>query len=614
MVELSISDLYEHIDRHELWGNSFVFDPNLLKWVELNELELFKRLGLSFKNSPEKFKKPKRVPAAKQSKVDPTQNIQEMETHYLDDYISVFQSQIDKLLENNLKLVDENINFKVKNTETKAEVEMLRFQTKLEVQKLTSENESLRDQLQDHIQMLETQRAELRELKAEYQDKLEEQHQKLTSIIKSQSELVDKNSDLSEHYHRKELQLKELGERYEEAKDEAAKLKSKLEANMAKREADLIAELEEFKTKYKTDIDKINQESVAQIEDIKAQNAERIKELEVKLELRERQLKNNTAGVKVVEKIVEKKVFDDQEMQKFKAEMEAQLAAKDKRIKELINKQKVIANKYKEDFSKAQSAFENYQSVIHQQKQKELALNENFEQVKSDLALERSKAQRLEQLMNQQDALNEIADEKVKVQDDFVAFKELGKLFEISNAKHWEIRSDVYKDTKFTLTQMRELIENDEIDGETFVKREGKWWKKAKEVHELFLELREREEKGEIRYYIERQSLRVPCGDKVEILTERSEFAGVCINLSTGGCLISVQDLNTNIFKESQEITIVFMSESLLFEFEIIGTIRNVDVRDKTLGIQFVDITDEEFDTIAFYIDSFADKLEQEAA
>ncbi len=479
---------------------------------------------------------------------------------------------------------------------------------------VTSENESLRDQLQDHIQMLETQRAELRELKAEYQDKLEEQHQKLTSIIKSQSELVDKNSDLSEHYHRKELQLKELGERYEQAKDEAAKLKSKLEANMAKREADLIAELEEFKTKYKTDIDKINQESVAQIEEIKAQNAERIKELEVKLELRERQLKNNTAGVKVVEKIVEKKVFDDQEMQKFKAEMEAQLAAKDKRIKELLSKQKVIANKYKEDFSKAQSAFENYQSVIHKQKQKELALNENFEQVKSDLALERSKAQRLEQLMNQQDALNEIADEKVKVQDDFVAFKELGKLFEISNAKHWEIRSDVYKDTKFTLTQMRELIENDEIDGETFVKREGKWWKKAKEVHELFLELREREEKGEIRYYIERQSLRVPCGDKVEILTERSEFAGVCINLSTGGCLISVQDLNTNIFKESQEITIVFMSESLLFEFEIIGTIRNVDVRDKTLGIQFVDITDEEFDTIAFYIDSFADKLEQEAA
>ena len=56
------------------------------------------------------------------------------------------------------------------------------------------------------------------------------------------------------------------------------------------------------------------------------------------------------------------------------------------------------------------------------------------------------------------------------------------------------------------------------------------------------------------------------------------------------------------------------MSESLLFEFEIVGTIRNVDATDKTLGLQFDGISDEEFDTIAFYIDGFADKLEEEAA
>lgn len=592
MEELSISDLYAAIDKRELWGNSYVFDPNEMKWVTLNEITLFKKLGMSFKNSSDNFKKPKRIPAAQQSKsIDPETNLKEMETHYLEDYISVFQTQIDKLLENNLKLVDENIAFQVKNSENKAEFELLKFQSKLEVQKLTHECESLKNDLKDHIKLVEEQRKEIRRLRTDYQAKQEEQHNQLTELFSAQTELMEKNNKLSEQYQTKNKNLEMVQEEL---------YKSKKDSKMI---------IESWKEKYRKDFKALKNEwekerksMASQLESMQSQYKAEVKELEMKLEIEKHKNKGKTS---------------DADTSRF----ESIIQEKDKKIKELQNKQKLIATKYKEDFSKAQKTFESYQSVIHKQKQKEqdlstnvIQLNHNLEQVKGDLELERSKAHRLELLMNQQESLNEIADEKVKVQDEFVAFKELGKLFEISNAKHWEIRADIYKDMKFTLKQMREMINQGELDEESFVRREGKWWKKAKEVHELFLELREREENGETRYYIERQSLRVPCGDKVEIETEKAKFTGVCINISTGGSLIHVPDMNTYSFKMGDEVTVAFVSESLLFEFEIVGTIRNVDATDKTLGLQFDGISDEEFDTIAFYIDGFADKLEEEAA
>ena len=530
MEELSISDLYTAIDKRELWGNSYVFDPNEMKWVTLNEITLFKKLGMSFKNSTEEFKKPKRIPAAQQSKnIDPETNLKEMETHYLEDYISVFQTQIDKLLENNLKLVDENIAFQVKNSENKAEFELLKFQNKLEVQKLTHECESLRNDLKDHIELVEEQRKEIRKLRADYQAKQEEQHNQLTELFSAQSELMEKNNNLSEQYQTKNKNLEMIQEELENSKKKSKSI------------------IETWKEKYRKDFKALKNEwekerksMTSQMESMQTKFQAEVKELEMQLEIEKHKNKGKSADIDT-------------------SHLESIIQEKDKKIRELQSKQKLIATKYKEDFTKAQKTFESYQNVIHKQKQKEqdlstnvIQLNNNLEQVKGDLEVERSKANRLELLMNQQESLNEIADEKVKVQDEFVAFKELGKLFEISNAKHWEIRADIYKNMKFTLKQMREMINQGELDEESFVRREGKWWKKAKEVHELFLELREREENGETQYYIERQSLRVPCGDKVEIETPNAKFTGVCINISTGGSLIQVADMNTYSFKKGE--------------------------------------------------------------
>lgn len=620
-----------------------------MKWITLNEIPLFKKLGLSFKTSTEKFKKPKRIPSAQQkTEVNPEINLKEMQSHYLEDYISVFQSQIDKLLENNLALVDENIAFKVKNSETKADYEMLKFQNQLEVQKLNNECESLRKDLSDHVEMVSDQREELRKLRVEYQTKLEDQHEQLTKLFSIQSDLMEKNNRLSEQYTIKNNALEEVQVEFEAAKKEARDLKKTLEGSLADRENELLNQVKSWKHKYKTDFTALKlkyegelkalrsqleseislltqkheselkaeqTKSSEQLESIMKTHQEQIKEMDVKLELQSHKLKKSpTSDDSKWKALVEEK-------EKALQAKDLALKEKDQKIQELLGRQREFASKYKQDFTKAQKTFESYQNVIHKQKQKEqdlssnvIQLNQNLKKVQDDLELERSKAHRLELLMNQQEALHEIADEKIKVQDEFVAFKELGKLFEISNAQHWEIRADIYQGTRFTLKQMREMIDQGEIDEESFVRREGKWWKKAKEVHELFLELREREENGEILYYIERQSLRVPCGDKVEVVTDKAEFEGVCINISTGGCLIQVLDMNTYAFKKGDEITIAFVSESLLFEFEIVGTIRNVDFNDKTLGLQFEDITDEEFDTIAFYIDGFADKVEEEAA
>lgn len=604
------------MDNKELWGNSYVFDPGVMKWVVLNELSLFKRLGLSFKLSEEEFQVPKRVPAQTQQKESPTENLQNMETHYLDDYITIFQNQIDKLLDNNLKLVDENIKFKVEKNETKAEYEMLKFQTNLAVQTLENENRSLQNQVADQTETIESQRAELREIKSNYQDQLEEQHEKLNELFEIQKDLSLKVHELTQSVSNKEKLIIKLEDHIsslqkekhdlekssaEKYNEETGKLSQSLKASEEKYESQIL----EMKENHQKELHELAQKHAQDVEATMEQFQEQIKHLKMEIEVKDHQIQTG------------KMVKSPEDGEKIKSI----IAEKDKKIHSLIEKQNLIKNKYKEDFEKAQKTFHNYKQVIDRQKKKQqdlnsnvIQLNDNLKKVQHDLEHEKIKSQRLETLMEQQANLNEIADEKAKVQDEFVVFKELGKLFEISNAPHWEVRNDEYKGKMFSLKEVRDFIEDEVITPDTFVKREGKWWKKAKEVHELFLELREKEENGELHYYIERQSLRVPCGDKVDVLTDDAEFEGICINISTGGCLIQIQDLNNIAFKNDDEITIVFKSESLLFEFEIIGTIRNVDQNDKTLGIQFFDITDEEFDTIAFYIDSFADKLEEEAA
>lgn len=596
-----------------------------MEWCLLNELTLFKRLDLKFPVSSVEFLKPKRIPAQAQTQDSPEENLHNMESHYLEDYVAIFQNQIDKLLDNNMGLVDENIKLKVEKNETKAEYEMLKFQRNLEVQKLAHENKSLNQQLADQDQLVEKQREELRKIKLSHHEQVEEQSQKLNELFEMQKDLSVKIHELSQNVANKEKLIIKLEERISQLQKQNKEQKTKytqefdeMQSSYEGKIKQLINNYEVSLSEMKTDKEKqvleLTQNHSLEMEATLTNYQEQVKQLKLELELKNHQSQKQ-GGVASASQV------DEEEIKRI-------IAEKDKRINQLLSTQEKIKTKYKEDFEKAQKTFENYKQVINVQKSKEkqfrakeeelnnnvIQLNNNLRQANDDLEQERIKSQRLELLMEQQAVLNEIADEKIKVQDEFVAFKELGKLFEISNAPHWEVRHDSYKDEKFTLKELREMLSENKISQETFVKREGKWWKKAKEVHELFLELREKVEGGKTRYYIERQSLRVPCGDKVDVLTDKAEFSGACVNISTGGCLILVPELNKHAFKEDHEITIVFKSESLLFEFEIVGTIRNVDEKDKSLGIQFVDITDEEYDTISFYIDSFVDKVEEEAA
>ena len=93
--------------------------------------------------------------------------------------------------------------------------------------------------------------------------------------------------------------------------------------------------------------------------------------------------------------------------------------------------------------------------------------------------------------------------------------KQLGKVFEVSNESLWEVKSELYKNQKFKLTELLALYKNFRVEAETFVRKEGKWWKKVKEVPELNMDLITYEEDGEERCFIERKSVNLRTANHV---------------------------------------------------------------------------------------------------
>ncbi|MBD64615.1 MAG: hypothetical protein CME62_05385 [Halobacteriovoraceae bacterium] len=543
LKELSVSELHQLIEDQVIYGNSYVYETLSKQWMPLNELPVFKALGMSFPQTSEKQVPPERSPIKMKTQVGHVLTDQSSfvsdDTH-LQDYVKVFQTQFDILLDKNLELVDENIKLKVSKNELITQNEVTKLDYESKYQKQSKEIDVLTNKIEDgeaHIQSLLAENKIL--------------HEKINS---SHREVNLKLEHSFQEYKELEHTLKLKNDKIEELQVEIENLLSDLK-------------------KEHLDKEKLN----AEVENLREKN-------------------------KILEQ--DEKYIAGQD--KIKTQYNQIIAKKNEKIHLLLQQNEKIKDKFSEESKQVKSQFEQYQFSLKAEQEKVKKLN-------VVVLEERKKAQELEKLLEDQKSLEKkiASDQSSPLRND----KSVGKVVEINNNAIWEVRGlESAQDKKFTFLELKDLILSKEVDNNTFVRQESKWWKKIKDCPEFKINYFTKTVAGETKVFIERQNIRIPTHFRVTLTTEKAEFTGLCINLSKGGCFIEVNEFNAYDLRAEDEV--VLKSESELFiekGFSLKALIKAVIPEERGLGLQFIELNDSQTQALEDQVSHFLDLLDEAA-
>lgn len=564
-------ELNELIDKKELFGDSWVYDCAGSEWYLLNNLSIYKKFNLKFDISGKQLPKPQNTPVKEDKVYHPTQDVNELEQVFVQDYIKLFQRQFDELLEKNLKLVNENVMLKSQMNEVKSENEIYKLETKSYNDKIEKEKYLVEMKLNDYQGLTEDLLKENQILTEQVNKTHKETNEKLERYIKE-------NKFLNKEIEKKNKKIDELRQNIGDAEAQLDVVSEDLVFSHQK-----LDELKENHLKYEEEI-------IEKIEHVRENHESEIAVLLGKID----ELTNGK---------------DE--------DFNLMIQKKNDTINKLLNQNEKIKEKFKSEAQVVKKRFSDYKKVIAKERTLVKSLNDKNQQLNVVLLEEKRKAQKLEDLLEQQKQIESIQDiqfEPGQVINEEIQKKQhqnIGKLFEINNEKIWEIRGE--KDY-CTYLELRAKFENEEITEKTFVRKKSQWWKKVKDHSELFLEYLIKDMNGKKKVYIERKSMRAPVDLRIEFSTEaENHFTGKCLNISQGGCYLSVKDFVLYDLPKETEIKLEFIDDMLSQTFEVKAKIMSVNEEEKGLGIQFIDIEENHTKLIKGIIDDFLSELDQAA-
>ena len=130
-----------------------------------------------------------------------------------------------------------------------------------------------------------------------------------------------------------------------------------------------------------------------------------------------------------------------------------------------------------------------------------------------------------------------------------------GKRFELDDSRIWKINHPQLSNKLFTIFELKEFIENYNIDREINVKSLGRSWKKISKTLELNTHIIVEEIDGVQKYFIERKNVRVPTYNRVQVMSDNQIADATCIDVSQGGCFLEFPRL-PGFIKNEQEIAL----------------------------------------------------------
>lgn len=281
------------------------------------------------------------------------------------------------------------------------------------------------------------------------------------------------------------------------------------------------------------------------------------------------------------------------------------LAKKQKNIiKKLNNFKNEAIKKYGDRVQNINSQLDNYKKDLEQEKNKNKEIMNNISTLKNV----KSNEVEVASLLNQQ---QDIADDAIVADEESI-----GELFEVSNDEVWTVKFEGEVHGPHTFLEIKQMLQDRDIDEYSSVKKPGAPWKKIEDIFEFNTEiLTKTDEDGEVQLYIKRDDLRIPLFEDVMMTTVKQDFAGKCSNLSSGGCFIESTAFNNKLFKVGKDIKIEFTGDGPHKGLVVTAQLRSItgDITPGA-GFQFIDMDDEKLNKLNHFFKKFSRTFGQKAA
>jgi hypothetical protein len=462
--------------------------------------------------------------------------------------------------------------------------------------------------------------------------------QKYESFLNSENSFKEKYVDITKSLNDLEADHVALKNKLQQTNNEV-KLKERIKINfdhelekkilenkeLYQENDDLKSELKQYKVEienHKSLVEELKEvpalPQIDQSELIKELNKEIIqKDIDINQfkALEHRNIKNKSDTEKLKESLNAKnKVINDL---KNRIIRQQESSVSEKEYKEVINKLKYYENSYTLLFNKSKEIalkWKSSQKEISRLKKANKSLREpKLVKEKSGIDL-KSDIQTVDTIENHKITQHVNDVNSILSSNPLIEENNIGKVFKINCNRIWKINLPVYKDNIFTVFEVTKIINEKNIDKSTKVKILGKSWVSISDSFELNNEIIAKNIDGAENYFIQRDSIRIPVHQLVQINDAQDQIDCICVNLSRGGCLIEMQTLPLSV-RNSKQITVVFHKNNNT-ELEVKCTIKNISdaLGVYAIGLMF-DQPSAEFKKWAdFQIKDFSDENNLELA
>ena len=604
--KLDLKKLYELIEVNFLWGNSYLYNGETHEWFLVNQLEILKTLNMTFEHSEKSIEIPKKKMESRKFDKNPTENINTTKQYYLEDYVQVYQKELNNLIKKNLEIVEENLSLKVKQYEQKSKYELEKLSLESINTKRMTEISDLKDQIKDLGLEINKISDENRSYKVDYNDYQVDSEKRINELLAT----IASEKKNQHCFGEKILEFEKKILLLEEEKKQWHLEKESIVNNFNQTQ-------KKENEKYKRIIKSLTIKKDEQFQKVlQEKNKERL-ELLSKIESIEKDKEFQANELKKVKLdydiLVKKKGFDPKTYEVENSQLNLEIKDKDLKIASLLKKQDTFKEIYKRDFTKAKTEIDRFRDSAIQERERSKKLTHSLDKYSK-------KAMRLEALLNQQKQLDSTELdvpplESIKSHRQPIKREsQLGKLFEFTNHPIWEIKGEQYLNQKYCLTDLKKMQESEELHSESYIRKEGTWWKKVREVSELNLELIIQEKDHELKCFIERQNLRVPIkGSILLYLNDDRSFTGKILNISSGGCQLELKEFSKYELDESLEFHLLIRGEHSLNNQELSVRIKNIDMEHKLIGLEFNSLSQSEIELVENYINLFIREMENAA-
>lgn len=232
----------------------------------------------------------------------------------------------------------------------------------------------------------------------------------------------------------------------------------------------------------------------------------------------------------------------------------------------------------------------------------------SYEGLKEKLAVYQNELHKYKKHIQQiQDPKQERSDTEVK--------RFTGESYELSNGKVWYYKQSGKEHGPLDFEEMLELKRQEKISEVTLLKNTStnSGWRALKDHFEFdapFETILSEEDGVTVkRFFIKRNSIRVPIYEVMALELEEKEYKGYCTSLSLGGCFMEMTRLKEGDFQKGDQVNIRLVGDALGEQITATATIRNIGLsRPKGLGLMFDELDENSRKLFENYI---AESLER---